>query len=109
MTQELIFGNDEWKEELSARVTFPQMFLIYYGKNKTFGDEIIHVMIHETKSTEPKNLKVGALRPNITMAIAPYTWAFLQASYIQSAEEYIKIVTSLADEWGVKLRRENVK
>lgn len=100
-TEELVFGSKEWMEELNAKVNFPQMFTIYYGLHKETNKPILYVEILETKSTEPKNIKYGTIKPSLMMLLSPYRWLIEGVYYIESAEDYLKKLKELGKKWNV--------
>jgi hypothetical protein len=102
MQKEIIFGSKEWIEELNKRVKFPQMFAIYYGVHKESNVGTLNAVMLETKSTEPKNLKLGTLSPTLGMVLAPYQWSLINAYYIKDADDYVKSMTKLSEQWNVE-------
>lgn len=102
MNKEIIFGSEEWIEELNKRVKFPQMFAVYYGVHKESNEGTLNAVMLETKSTEPKNLKLGSMTPTLGMAFAPYQWSLINAYYMKDADDYIKNITKLSEQWNVE-------
>ena len=102
MEKELVFGSKEWMEELDKRVGFPKMFSVYYGVHKESKDAALQAIILDTKSTNPKNLKLGSVTPTLGMALSPFKWLLINAFYFNNADEYVNKMLELSKEWDVE-------
>lgn len=105
MTQEVIFGSDEWRTELEKRVKFPSKFVLYYGipAGKIGGKAVLQVKIVDTKASSTDNVRWGSLEPTLGMALAPYTWLVYDVVHIQNAAEYEQKLKKVAKELGISL------
>ncbi|BDH60117.1 hypothetical protein MTP04_02470 [Lysinibacillus sp. PLM2] len=101
MSEDLIFGSDEWFQELNNRVKFPNMFSIYYGSHKETNDNVLQSMIVDTKSDNPRNIKFGSISKTIGMALSPYRWALIDVYYIENASDYYSKLIELGKYWNV--------
>lgn len=105
--KELVFGSDEWMEEL-RKIKFPKMIAVYYGIHQEEDDKkLLYSRIINTKSIKPNNVKLGSISQTLSMILAHYNWLIEGVYYIESSEEYFKKMKKLCEIWKIDFNDNN--
>lgn len=101
--EKITFGSEKWMEELNKRVSFPQMFVMYYGVDKKTKESYLFSEILNTTSKNPNNVKYGLIRPSLGMSLTSVNWSIIGVYYIETDKEYMEKVKEISDKWKIDL------